>query len=309
MAHAESRVVDRRGWALSLSVIVALGVGWVGVLAQRTHTEQWSFYRDSVAHYQRFRAENPAAGRDVSTPPQVGADVLYALDMSLPLIAAMLLGVALVAAGHWRWALVSPVLLNVVVHHEYTTLGGPVLFAGDASAAAAQWWSWQDAALLTVLAMLPAAAAAWASRVRRPGLSLRRVPTRAALARAAVLAATVVLACVPVSPIQLGAGDPVALTRAGAFVLVVLATGLIAAGSSSRVLGSLMAATGVLLGIRVFARSSGVVVQYSSGFDLLYFLAIIGALALGPLAVLGAPWAGRQWVRMFRGGAGTAAPL
>src|SRR4051794_24826104 len=167
MANAESTVVDRRGWGLSLSVTVALGVGWVVVLAQRTHAEQWSFYRDSVAYYQRFRAENPAAARDVSTP-QVGADVLYALDMSLPLIAAMLLGVALVAAGHWRWTLVSPVVLNVVVQQEYTTLGGPVLFAADGGAGW-QGWSGRDAALLTVLAMLPAAAAAWASRVRQPG--------------------------------------------------------------------------------------------------------------------------------------------
>jgi hypothetical protein len=311
MANAESRVVDRRRWALSLSVTVALGVGWVVMLAQRTHTEQWSFYRDSVAHYERLRAENPAAAMDVPVPapPRVWADMLYSLDVGLPLIAAMLLGVALVAAGHRRWALVSPVLLSVSVVLEYLTLRDSLVLPTDLSGAPSLWSPWQEVVLPTVLAVLPAAAAAWASRVRPPGLSLRRVPTRVALARAAVASAAVVAAWLPLSPTQLGAGDPVALARAGAFVLVVLTTGLIAAGSSSRVLGSLVAATGVLLGIRIFARGSGVVVQYSSGFDLLYCLAIVCALALGPLAVLGAPWAGRQWVKIFRGAAGTAASL
>jgi hypothetical protein len=301
MTNADAGVVDRRSWALSLWLTAALSVGWVAMLSRSTHLFQWSSFQDSVADYVRSRAEDPAAvvGVPAPAPPQVWADVLYSLDLALPLIAAMLLGVALIAAGHRRWALVTPVLLTASVLPAYMTLGETVMLPADVAAATSPWWPWHEATLQTVLATLPVAAATWASRARPSRPARPRVRTQAALARAAVASAIFVLGWVTVSPTELGVGEPVALARAGTFVLLVLTTGLVAAGSSWRLLGVWTATTAVLLGTRVLARSGGLLMQYSSGLALPSFLDVC-ALALGPLAVLGAPWAGRQWVRIFR---------
>ena len=304
--------MDRRSWIVSSSLTAVLAAGWIAALSAWIHAVQESVHRADLLHHERLRITDPALAADLPplTAPRLSTDVVVAVDTSLPLVAAMLLGTALVGAGHRRWGLLAPVLLNLVAAVQFTPLGGQVLTPTDISAPPSSWWPWNEVVLHAALSVLPAAGAVLLVRHRAGGAPVPRVGARTAALRAGVAAAALVLLQVPLSPTGLGAADPVALAQAATQSLVVVASGLVAAGSTRRALGAWTAVVLALLGARVVLRGFLAPDQYGAWSATGLAGALLGLLpvALGPLAVLAAPWLGRQWVRVFRSGGDRTRP-
>ncbi|WP_380158792.1 hypothetical protein [Kineococcus sp. R86509] len=159
--------------------------------------------------------------------------------------------------------------------------GGLLLPADPSRATLPAGWPWDEIALDTGLALLPVLVAA-----------LTRLPvaaTRPALRRPVVAAFVVLIVGTVLHPVDL---DAAAVLHAALVVLVVVSTGVVAAGRTSRQLVYGVAVLVVLVAVRALLGGSGFPV-----------LGVVTVLA-GAVAVLATPSLTRAWVRSFRSGEG-----
>ncbi|MGI4896830.1 MAG: hypothetical protein ACRYF3_17135 [Janthinobacterium lividum] len=291
-----------------MSLSAALGIGWIIALSWWNQAAGWSMHRSNLFHEAQLRVVDPAlaAALPPSEPPLVVASIAAAVDAALPLIAVMLLGVALVAAGYRWWGLGATLVLNFANAAEYAPLGGQVFLSSDVASQAplSSWWPWNEFAFRVAFTALPAVLGILLtmSGARSAG----RVATGPALRRSGIAAAIFVFMEALLRPSGLTSGYGPAVVHAVMTVFVIVAVGLVAVRSSSRTLRAWGLVLLVFAGSRVLIRDQILGHLYGGGWSAYDVFSVVVSLlpvAAGPLAVFVAPWVGRQWLRVFRSNA------
>jgi hypothetical protein len=264
-----------------VSAAAAVSVASLVALSISTHASLWWLHRDGLAHL---------AGLDPQTvsgfPPAEAPRVLDSIGQSagflVPFVTVVALGTALALAGRRWWAVGAVVGLDLAGVIDRVPLTGGLLLPTDPSLATLPaGWPWDEIALDVGLGLLPVFVAA-----------LTRLPvaaTRPALRRPAVAAFVVLVLETVLHPVDL---DAAAVLHAALVVLVVVSTGVVTAGRTSRQLICGAAVLVVLVAVRALLGGSGFPV-----------LGVVTVLA-GPVAVLATPSLTRVWVRSFRSGEG-----
>ncbi|MFI2753944.1 hypothetical protein ACGIF2_10960 [Cellulomonas sp. P22] len=305
---SEGATIPGAAGRLPLASVAVLAVTGAALSAARWHALLWEDYRFNIKMFttmQARAAELGLPGLDASytpTPPDLWTSTVYGMSDGLMVAAVVLLGVALVTAGLRVWGIVVPLLLNVPPLVVGWTLTDVVVIPGSVDVAAGPL-PWYGNALLIGIAMtLPAALA-----VRgRSSTSTARIPTRTALRRAGTVAVIVLggtlLWAWSLQPWWDWSGE---LAQRGGTAVVIVSTGLLAAALPVMRLRRWAIVAAVLVVLETIVASGVLAPGDGYWFDVSEPLLQVATLAIGPLAVLAAPAAGRAWRSAFRRGPGT----
>lgn len=268
----------RRVLVPATAAVVA--VGWLVTVSWWTHAAAWHLYRYDVAFRARLDADTLATFPPLATPRLVDS-ITQSVDAGLPFVAVVLLGTALVMAGRRWWALGTVVALTLAAFPD--PLGGTLLLSPDVTMngpALPLWWPWNEIVLEAVVASLPVLVGA-----------VVRNPTPVSTGRA-LLPAGAAAAVVGGWAFTVRDADSHPLLHASLVAVVVLATGLVTADGPRRRTLAWLVVLVALVAFRLLLGDRGIPHPE--------------AVPAGPVAVLGAPWVARTWVRLFRPGVVTA---